>query len=51
MACGYDDTSNHLLVRNSWSASWGKNGYFVMPYDFLARPKLTEDFWTIRKVE
>lgn len=51
LAVGYDDTTSRLLVRNSWSASWGQQGYFVMPYDYLVKAKLTDDFWTIRKVE
>ncbi len=48
-AVGYDDTAKRFTVRNSWGTSWGKLGYFTMPYDYLADRNLSDDFWTIRK--
>jgi C1A family cysteine protease len=51
MAVGYDDKTKRFQVRNSWGASWGKGGYFTMPYDYLLNENLSDDFWTIRIVE
>ncbi len=47
---GYDDEKRHILVRNSWGPSWGIGGYFWMPYEYILRPEVTADFWTIRGV-
>lgn len=51
MAVGYDDSKQMFLVRNSWGTSWGLSGYFWMPYTYLANSNLSDDFWTLRKVE
>lgn len=51
LAVGYDDSKRTFLVRNSWGASWGKKGYFTIPYAYLTSPKLASDFWTIRSVD
>jgi C1A family cysteine protease len=50
MAVGYDDRRQEVLVRNSWGWSWGIKGYFWMPYEYIANPATTADFWTIRGV-
>ncbi len=50
MAVGYDDSKNWFIVRNSWGAGWGMNGYFTLPYTYLLQPNLSSDFWTIRVV-
>lgn len=47
MAVGYDQGEKRFLVRNSWGAGWGMDGYFTMPFAYLE--KLAEDFWTVRK--
>lgn len=47
---GYDDERKAFLVRNSWGTSWGLNGYFWMPYEYVLNTHLAADFWTILKV-
>ncbi|MEA3187266.1 MAG: hypothetical protein QOD99_1096 [Chthoniobacter sp.] len=50
LCVGYDDKSQHFHVRNSWGTTWGKRGYFTMPYSYLLDENLSDDFWTIRTV-
>lgn len=50
MAVGYDDSTQRFLVRNSWGTSWGQQGYFTLPYAYLAERGLASDFWTLRMV-
>lgn len=47
VAVGYDDSRRHIKVLNSWGSSWGDNGYFYMPYDFIKDPRFCFDFWKI----
>jgi C1A family cysteine protease len=49
MAVGYDDEASHWIIRNSWGASWGDNGYCYLPYEYASR--LATDFWTVRDME
>jgi C1A family cysteine protease len=51
LAVGYDDAKRRLTVRNSWGADWGMKGYFTMPYGYVESRDLSDDFWTIRRVE
>lgn len=51
LAVGYDEPAQRFIVRNSWGRSWGKGGYFTMPYPYLTQSSLSRDFWTIRRVE
>ena len=46
---GYTDGDRRFIVRNSWGADWGEQGYFTIPYDYLSNRNLADDFWTIRK--
>jgi len=34
LVVGYNDKKQQLIVRNSWSDTWGDKGYFYMPYKF-----------------
>ena len=51
VAVGYDDSTKHFIVRNSWATTWGLQGYFMMPYAYLTDTNLADDFWTIRIVQ
>jgi len=46
---GYDDRTQRFIVRNSWASDWGQQGYFTMPYAYLANRNLADDFWTVCK--
>lgn len=50
MACGYSDSQNRFIVRNSWGEDWGQAGYFTIPYAYLLSTDLASDFWTLRSV-
>lgn len=51
VAVGYNDSEKRFIVRNSWGASWGQQGYFTMPYGYLNDRNLSDDLWTIRRGE
>jgi C1A family cysteine protease len=52
---GYDDSivigqsTGVYIVRNSWGRSWGLQGYFYLPYDYVNNPGLARDFWMMQK--
>lgn len=48
---GFDDSKSAFIARNSWSATWGLNGYFMMPYAYITDPNLASDFWVVQSVE
>jgi C1A family cysteine protease len=50
LAVGYHDTEQRFIMRNSWGTSWGKHGYFTIPYAYLTDPSLCDDLWTIQMV-
>ncbi len=47
---GYDDKTRYVKCANSWGEHWGDEGYFYMPYEYVMRPDLAMDFWTIRTI-
>jgi len=57
LATGYDlggynvDDGIRVRTRNSWSEKWGDGGYFTIPLDYLLDRDLSNDFWTISRVE
>ena len=62
VAVGYDDnkaitnqnndetTTGAFLIRNSWGADWGDNGYGWLPYDYVING-LANDWWSLIKNE
>ena len=48
LAVGYDDATERLLFRNSWGTGWGQKGYGELPYAYLVRRDLSDDFWCIQ---
>lgn len=45
--CGFNDETQHFIVRNSWGSYWAILGYSLMPYNYIEQ--YGSDFWTIRK--
>lgn len=43
LVVGYDDAKGMFIVRNSWGAAWGDQGYFYLPYGYW---EYISDAWT-----
>lgn len=46
---GYDNVNKFFIMRNSWGTSWGTQGYFTMPFNYML--KFANDMWAIRQAE
>ena len=44
---GYDDTTQRFKFRNSWGASWGRDGYGTIPYAYVGNRGLGADYWVL----
>ena len=51
LCVGYDNAKKQMIVRNSWGPTWGDQGYFHMPFDYITDKKLASDFWVIQSVK
>jgi len=47
LVCGYNDEKRYWIVRNSWSQTWGDEGYCYMPYGYEA---IWVEAWTAEAV-
>jgi C1A family cysteine protease len=50
IAVGYIESEKMFIIRNSHGVTFGKNGHFYMPYDFICNPTFVNDIWTIHTV-
>jgi len=51
LCVGYDDATQHFVVRNSWGPKNQDKGYFYLPYSYLTDSDLSDDFWVVKQVE
>ena len=51
IAMSYSDADKRFTIQNSWSNSWGQNGFFTIPYEYLLNGDLAADFWVIKLIK
>ena len=39
-----------FIGMNSWGTSWGKKGFFSIPYSYITNPNLSSDQWVVTAV-
>lgn len=50
LICGFRDSDQKWIFRNSWSNQWGDQGYGYLDYSYLLNAGLASDFWVIKTV-
>lgn len=50
LICGYDDSKQSWILRNSWGTSWGLKGYCYLPYVYLLDSSLCTECWAVNSV-
>ena len=50
LCVGYDMARRVFIFRNSWNVTWGINGYFTLPFDYLTNGGLASDFWFCQRI-
>ncbi len=45
LAVGYNHPAKRAICRNSWGKDWGVAGSFTIPYAYLLRTDLSDDYW------
>lgn len=48
---GYEMDKKHYIVRNSWGAGYGDDGYIYIPFDVMDRYAHPDQFYTIGAIE
>ena len=50
LICGYDDSLQSWILRNSWGLDWGVRGYCYLPYLYLLDSSLCSECWVVSSV-
>lgn len=50
LVVGYDDANKWYIVKNSWNATWGDQGYCYIPYAYMHNSALTSEIWGLGKM-